>query len=198
MTEFHADVAERTALKKRPPVTKGNGHMTEREWHNLNGTVKSYQLNQPKTWVQFKALPKELQQQYLTNLQNAFNVGVPQLADMFGKVHQTVRNYCEKENITLKPYKRHRTKAEQDAWDSFFDNEPQAPITDLEPSITNNTPQGVTCNTASSKGSQSMKMERLHIQFSGVTNPMEMVTLLTAMVGGKAGTLSVSFVQEGD
>lgn len=55
----------------------------------MSGEVKSYRLNEPMTWVEFKAMPDDLKVTYIKLLRQKFNVSDREIAKMFG-ISQTV------------------------------------------------------------------------------------------------------------
>lgn len=59
-------------------------NMTEKELQKMNGEVKSYRLNDPITWVQFKAMPDDIKVVYVKALREKFGVPDCKLAEMMG------------------------------------------------------------------------------------------------------------------
>ena len=54
----------------------------------MNGKVESYRMNDPMTWDEFKAMPQDLQRDYITLIRERFGVSDSAIARMFG-VSQT-------------------------------------------------------------------------------------------------------------
>ena len=50
----------------------------------MNGDVKTYNLNKPMTWGEFKALPEDLKITYIKKLRNEFKVPDKVIAEMMG------------------------------------------------------------------------------------------------------------------
>ena len=63
-------------------------HLTPAQLKRRNGPVSTYKLDAPMRWDDFKAMPVDLQKQYLTNLVEAYAATNEMLGDMF-YVHPT-------------------------------------------------------------------------------------------------------------
>ena len=48
----------------------------------MNGEVKSYKLNDPMSWAEFKVMPDDIKVAYITALRNKFNVSDTKIAEM--------------------------------------------------------------------------------------------------------------------
>jgi hypothetical protein len=156
----------------------------------------SYQLKQPKTWKQFKAMPTELQQEYLAYLQKAFNVSKNRLADMFGVSPTTVTNYCEKENLTMYSHlNRRMTGDELRAWNKFCKGESQCVPSNATSTTTTSPPITVGANTASSQGSQDMKLHNFKLRYSGAIDAVEIAERLEVLIGNSVGDLVITYKQ---
>lgn len=62
--------------------------MTNKELAKMNGELKTYRLNDPMTWAEFKALPDDIKKMYIKGIQERFNCFDSSIARMFG-VHQS-------------------------------------------------------------------------------------------------------------
>lgn len=62
--------------------------MTNKELAKMNGELKTYRLNDPMTWEEFKALPDDIKKMYIKGIQERFNPFDASIARMFG-VHQS-------------------------------------------------------------------------------------------------------------
>ena len=47
-------------------------YKTKKELKAMNGDVKTYNLNKPMSWTEFKALPEDLKITYIKKLRNEF------------------------------------------------------------------------------------------------------------------------------
>ena len=52
-------------------------YLSKKELKAMNGVVKSYNLNKPMTWKEFRSMPQDLQIMYIKKLRNEF--GVPDI-----------------------------------------------------------------------------------------------------------------------
>lgn len=62
----------------------------------MNGECKTYRLNSPMKWTEFKIMPLEHQETYLKLLRQRYNVSDAQLAKMFGVAQSTATHYLKK------------------------------------------------------------------------------------------------------
>ena len=49
-------------------------YLSKKELKAMNSDVKSYNLNRPMTWIEFRSMPKDLQIMYIKKLRNEFEV----------------------------------------------------------------------------------------------------------------------------
>lgn len=92
---FQSDVREKKriaagAFHKRTHAGKGGAvklpsdFLTRKELNAMNGEVKSYNINSPMTWEEFKALPDDIKIIYIKLLRERFDVPDARIADMLG------------------------------------------------------------------------------------------------------------------
>ena len=92
---FISDVREKKwtatgAYHKRTHCGKGGAvkfpsdYMTAKERKAMNGEVKSYKLNDPMTWEEFKAMPEDVQVCYVKALREKFGASDSKIAAMLG------------------------------------------------------------------------------------------------------------------
>ena len=80
----------RSARNKRTHNGKGgrvkfpSDYMTKKELQKMNGEVKSYRLNEPMTWEEFKAMPDDIKETYVKLLREKFDVPDMYIAEMMG------------------------------------------------------------------------------------------------------------------
>ena len=74
----------RTHCGKRGAVKFPSDYKTKKELNAMNGEVKSYRMNDPMTWAEFKELPDDLKVDYIKALRNKFNVSDKYIAEMMG------------------------------------------------------------------------------------------------------------------
>ena len=99
-------VTARSARNRRPHAGRGGGvrfphdHMTTKERKTMNGTVKTYNLNSPMTWEEFKSMPDDLKRDYIAGILERFNNPPDtQVARMFGKGHPSVCSFFRELHI---------------------------------------------------------------------------------------------------
>jgi predicted transcriptional regulator len=78
----------RTHCGKRGGVKFPSDYMTKKEKEAMNGECKSYRMNDPIGWEEFKSWPKEHQETYIKLLKQKFGVTLSAISEMMG-VHRT-------------------------------------------------------------------------------------------------------------
>lgn len=81
---------KRTHTGKGGKVRFPSDYLTRKEREAMNGEVKTYSLNRPMRWKEFKLLPDDVRREYIENLQSRFGVMQKDLAAMLGVSVQTV------------------------------------------------------------------------------------------------------------
>ena len=80
----------RSARNKRTHNGKGgrvklpSDYMTKKELKAMNGEVKSYRLNEPMSWKEFKAMPDDIKVTYIKLLREKFNCFDTAIAEIMG------------------------------------------------------------------------------------------------------------------
>lgn len=59
-------------------------NMTDKELAKMNGEVKTYNLDAPMTYTEFRGMPKDLQKEYIVKLQKRFRATDYMIANLFG------------------------------------------------------------------------------------------------------------------
>lgn len=94
--------------------------MTQKQWKERNGAIMSYNLSSPMSWDQFKAMPDDLQREYITSLRDKYNTTATDLARFFGCVPSTITKYCKSTlGITFDPGKR-MTREQKNSFREFM------------------------------------------------------------------------------
>lgn len=81
---------KRTHNGKGGKVLFPSDFLTRKEREAMNGDVKTYSLNRPMRWKEFKLLPDDVRREYIESLQKRFDVQQKDLAAMLGVSVQTV------------------------------------------------------------------------------------------------------------
>lgn len=139
MNDFDYDVLQKKRLgygaKHKKGLRKGctlpSDHLSEAEKKARNGEVKTYNLDLPMTWEDFKAMPKDLQETYIRNLQSRFNVGLSYIStDVFGMNRMTLPQHMSRNNIPFEARHRGGPMRAQDRynWDVFLGQIWKSPV----------------------------------------------------------------------
>lgn len=83
----------RTHCGKSGGVKFPSDYMTKKEIKAMNGECKSYRMNEPMIWDEFKVLPDDLKVVYVKALRQKYNVPDSALAAMFGVSGPVVSRY---------------------------------------------------------------------------------------------------------
>lgn len=98
---YRSDVREkaitaRSARRTRTHCGKGGAvklpsdYLTRKELNAMNGEVKSYKLNDPMKWKEFKAMPDDVKVIYITAIRNRWNAPDTEIAKMLGVCKATI------------------------------------------------------------------------------------------------------------
>lgn len=87
----------KTHTGKGGAVKFPSDYMTKKEREAMNGECKSYRMNDPITWEEFKSWPKEHQETYIKLLRKKFNVPAGDISEMMG-MHRSMLSYHIKRN----------------------------------------------------------------------------------------------------
>lgn len=74
----------RTHCGKGGRVRLPSDNLSKKELQKMNGECKSYRLNDPMGWKEFKSMPDDLKVAYINLLRQKFNVPGAQIAKMMG------------------------------------------------------------------------------------------------------------------
>lgn len=99
---FFQDVREKkvtgySARKQRSHCGKGgrvklpSDYLTKKELKNMSGECRSYRMNSPMKWQEFKAMPKDLQIAYIKAIKEKYDPPIVAIAKMMG---------CERANLS--------------------------------------------------------------------------------------------------
>ena len=70
----HSSHNRKTHCGKGGRVKFPSDYLSKKELKAMNGEVKSYNLNKPMTWEEFRSMPQDLQIMYIKKLRNEFGV----------------------------------------------------------------------------------------------------------------------------
>ena len=107
MNDFDYEVMQKKRIargathmkRKRKGCSLPSDNLTAAQKRRLNGPVSTYKLDEPMSWESFKAMPEDLQKQYILNLQNTYQANDKMIGKLFGKSDVTVGEYRKKLGI---------------------------------------------------------------------------------------------------
>lgn len=124
--------ARKTGARPRK-VTMPSDYLTTTQKKELNGKMATYNLSKPMTFAEFKAVPQDLQREYIAKLRNTYHASAMQIGNMLGCADETARriirelNFDTSLHMVMNPEQKQRWLA----WQGITPD-PEEPITDLE------------------------------------------------------------------
>lgn len=82
----------------------------------MNGEVKSYKLNEPMTWAEFKAMPDDIKVAYIKALRGKYNVSDTKIFEMMGVSQANGQREIVRLGIALGRGRSGRVKWDKDGW----------------------------------------------------------------------------------
>jgi hypothetical protein len=123
---------KRTHCGKGGAVMFPSDYLTTKEKKAMNGECKAYRMNAPMTWKEFKAMPEDLQIDYIKAIRKKFGNNNKVIFDMFGvSVTAGVKHFKKLGLILGKNASR---KFDEEAWTRWVNGLPAAPVE--EPQVT--------------------------------------------------------------
>lgn len=130
MNEFDYDVRQRKRIasgafrrkcgSKSRKCSLPTDYMTQKEWKERNGDVVSVNLNSPMSWKEFKALPADLQTEYIKHLRGTYHANATKISDMFQISPQTLKKHLDAKGVEVKFQAGKSMAAYQlDKWNKF-------------------------------------------------------------------------------
>lgn len=112
MNDFEYDVLQRKRMtygakhmkrgSKSRRCSLPSDNLTAAQLKARNGEVKTYDLDSPMTWAEFKQMPLDIQQTYITGIQNRFQVGLSAISrDLFHLSDTALRTYMTRANLAF-------------------------------------------------------------------------------------------------
>ena len=115
---------KRTHCGKGGAIRFPSDFKTKKELKAMNGEVKSYKLNDPMSWAEFKAMPDDIKAAYITALRKKYNVSDTHIAKMLG-VGQSTFNYHTR-RLGVKPTRTGKEVWDADGWYAWVNGVPVA------------------------------------------------------------------------
>ena len=123
---FRADSRDKaiTARSAKSKKTKGgrvrlpSDNLSKKELRQMSGECKSYRLNSPMKWKEFKAMPDDIKITYIKLLQQKFNVPFVHIGKMLGCTNRTIS--CEIIRLGLSEGKNCKGRSKKWDKDGFY------------------------------------------------------------------------------
>ena len=116
MHDFDYDVLQKKRIARNAKYQKNGSkskkctlpsdYLTAKEKRALNGEVKTYCLSKPVSWNEFKEMPYNIQEEYVTKLHERFQVTMVDLGYLFGRSGKTICAYFHEHDICNELFKR--------------------------------------------------------------------------------------------
>lgn len=118
----------RTHNGKGGKVRLPSDNLSKKELQKMNGEVKSYKLNSPMTWAEFKSMPDDLRVTYIKLLRERFNVPDCRIADMMGIHRVGFSKYMKMLGASAGSYSRGKdTKWNESEWLAWVNGTSEKP-----------------------------------------------------------------------
>lgn len=121
----------RSARNKRTHNGKGgrvkfpSDYMTKKELKAMNGEVRSYRLNEPMSWKEFKAMPDDIKVTYIKPLREKYGVSDTNIGKMMGVSQCPMQREIARLGIALG--KGHfQRKFDKEGWLAWINGVPTA------------------------------------------------------------------------
>jgi hypothetical protein len=121
----------RSARNKRTHNGKGgrvkfpSDYMTKKELNAMNGEVRSYRLNEPMSWKEFKAMPDDIKVTYIKLLREKYGVSDTNIGKMMGASQAPMQREVKRLGISLG--KGHfQRKFDKEGWLAWVNGVPTA------------------------------------------------------------------------
>ena len=121
----------RTHCGKGGKVRLPSDNLSKKELMKMNGECKSYRLNSPMAWSEFKAMPDDIKITYIKLLREKFDVPDCEIYKMFGTDKDTLSRYFKKLNLRV-PRKNSKREWKKEAWFAWVNGVDMIPTPTLE------------------------------------------------------------------
>ena len=115
---------KRTHCGKGGAVMFSSDYLTTKEKKAMNGECKSYRMNDPMKWDEFKKMPEDLQIAYIKAIRNQFGNSNQAIFNMFGVCYETGNKHFKKLGLNLG--KKASRSFDKEAWSRWVNGLPAA------------------------------------------------------------------------
>lgn len=134
---FHTDVAQKKSVARsgkyrrthngsRGAIKFPSDYLSKKGLRKMNGEVKTYKLNEPMTWKEFKKMPDELRREYISGIEQRFNAPRTEIAKMFDVSYGSLR--AELAGLGFGVAYRGKSKWEEAAFEKWCNGATEAEI----------------------------------------------------------------------
>jgi len=122
-------------------------YRSRKEIREMNGEVMIMNPNKPMTYLYFKTLSKELQQEYINHLSNTYYATTVDIAKKFNISASALRNFMYKRGLSIGQHGKRKVKLQE--WEAFWNGNTveetveKAPVQDTVPAETPEIPEPV-------------------------------------------------------
>lgn len=116
---------KRTHCGKGGAIRFPSDFKTKKELKAMNGEVKSYKLNDPMSWAEFKAMPDDIKAAYITALRKKYNAPDTKIFEMMGVAQSAGAHYLRLRGMSA-PARSGRVKWDKDGWYACVNGVPVA------------------------------------------------------------------------
>lgn len=113
----HSSHNHKTHCGKGGRVKFPSDYLSKKELKAMNGEVKSYNLNIPMTWEEFRSMPQDIQVMYIKKLRNEFGVPDKNIAEMMGVTRSSFCKAIKDLGLSMGSAASHESKK----WDGTED-----------------------------------------------------------------------------
>jgi hypothetical protein len=192
---------KRTHCGKGGAIKFPSDYMTRKELKAMSGEVKSYNINEPMKWKEFKALPDDIKIVYIKALREKFGVSDKRIGTEMMGVSQTAIA-VEVGRLGIKLGKGTRFKFDKAAWMNWLykDNEeiPVESHDNADESVSDPAYEIAQADTENNAEVANKAIVPYHgtVDFRGNAN--EVLNTLSVLLGGASVHLRVTWEVEGD
>ncbi len=118
---------KRTHNGKGGRVKFPSDYMTKKELNAMNGEVRSYRLNEPMSWQEFKAMPDDIKVTYIKLLREKYGVSDTNIGKMMGVSQTPMQREVARLGISLGKGKFQR-KFDKEGWLAWCNGVPTTAV----------------------------------------------------------------------
>lgn len=107
---------QRTHNGKRGRVKLPSDYLTKKELKAMSGEVKSYRLNDPMKWKEFKSMPDDLKVTYIKLIRERYNPYDASISEMMGVHRVTFANEMKRLNLGVGKHHGGKRLFDEDGW----------------------------------------------------------------------------------